>query len=103
MNPFYETLLEKIISSNPEKPEFHKKNEKILKTYVIPTGSPLSEKTIMDINWGKHCLIVSIERNDVSITPKGDTVLKEGDEIVILVSQRRFSRDNERLEKIING
>lgn len=103
VNPFYETLLEKIISSNPEKPEFHKKNEKILKTYVIPTGSPLSEKTIMDINWGKHCLIVSIERNDVSITPKGDTVLKEGDEIVILVSQRRFSRDNERLEKIING
>ena len=29
--------------------------------------------------------------------------IKEGDEIVILVSQRRFSRDNERLEKIING
>ena len=57
----------------------------------------------MDIEWGKHCLVVSIERDGVSITPKGDTLIKEGDELVILVSQRRFSRDNEHLERIING
>lgn len=103
VNPIYETLLEKIINSNPEKPEFHKEDEKVLKTYVIPVGSPLRKKAIMDVDWGKHCLVVSIERNDVSITPKGETVLKEGDELIILVSQRRFSKDNERLEKIING
>ncbi|MDE6155402.1 MAG: chloride channel protein, partial [Eubacterium sp.] len=103
INPFYETLLEKIINKNPAKPEFHSKNEKILRTYVIPTGSPLSNKPIMDINWGRHCLVVSIERNDVSITPKGDTLLKEGDELAILVSQRHFAKDNERLERIING
>ena len=39
----------------------------------------------------------------MSITPKGETVIKEGDELVILVSQRRFSKDNERLERLING
>lgn len=103
VNPIYEALLEKIINSNAEKPEFHSTDEKVLKTYVIPVGSPVSKKTIMETDWGKHCLVVSIERNDVSITPKGDTVLKEGDELVILISQRHFSRDNERLEKIING
>lgn len=103
VNPFYEMLLEKIINKNPAKPEFHKKNEKILRTYVIPTGSPINGKPIMDINWGRHCLVVSIERNDASITPKGDTLLKEGDELAILVSQRHFARDNEKLEKIING
>lgn len=103
VNPFYETLLEKIIAKNPNKPVFHSKNEKILKTYVIPTGSRIDGKTIMNVNWGRHCLVVSIERNDISITPKGDTILKEGDELVILVSQRHFARDNERLERIING
>ena len=51
----------------------------------------------MDVDWGKHCVVVSVERNGVSITPKGDTVIKEGDEIVVLVSQRRFSRDIEKL------
>lgn len=103
VNPIYETLLEKIIVTNPEKPKFRRTDEKVLKTYVIPLGSPLGNKSIMDIDWGKHCLVVSIERNNVSITPKGDTVLKEGDELVVLVSQRRFSRDAERLEKLING
>ena len=57
----------------------------------------------MDVDWGKHCVVVSVERNGVSITPKGDTVIKEGDEIVVLVSQRRFSRDIEKLEHMIKG
>jgi H+/Cl- antiporter ClcA len=103
INPFYETLLEKIINSNPTKPEFHSENEKILKNYVIPVGSPIAKKAIKDIEWGKHCLVVSIERDGVSITPKGETVLKESDELIILVSQRRFSKDNQRLEHLING
>lgn len=52
---------------------------------------------------GKHCLIVSVERNEVPITPKGDTVILEGDELVVLISQRRFARDINRLERIINN
>ncbi|MCD7872422.1 MAG: hypothetical protein LUG21_03815 [Clostridiales bacterium] len=46
---------------------------------------------------------MAVERDDVSITPKGDTKLKEGDELVIMISQRRFSQDLARIEKIING
>ncbi|MGN1202958.1 MAG: chloride channel protein [Eubacterium sp.] len=103
VNPLYETLLERILETNNKESEFKRADEKIIKTYVIPVGSPLDKKPIMDIDWGKHCLVVSIERNDVSITPKGETVLKEGDELVILVSQRHFSKDSERLERIING
>lgn len=103
VNPLYETLLERIISTKHDEPKFRKTNEKILRNFVVPVGSPLKDKRVMDIDWGKHCLVVSIERDDVSITPKGETLLKEGDELVILVSQRRFSRDNERLERMING
>lgn len=103
VNPIYEWLLEKTVRAKNEDNEVNTPGEKILKTYVVPVGSPLGKKRIMDIDWGKHCLVVSVERNDVSITPKGETVLKEGDELVILVSQRRFSKDNERLEKLIRG
>lgn len=103
VNPIYETLLEKIIGAHVKHPEFHDTDEKIIKTYVVPIGSPVNKKAIMDVEWGKHCLVVSIERNDVSITPKGETVIKEGDELVILVSQRHFSKDNKKLERIING
>lgn len=103
VNPFYEALLERMLNTNNEKPKFRKTAEKVLETFVIPVGSPIANKTVMDVDWGKHCLVVSIEREDISITPKGDTVLKEGDELVILVSQRRFSRDYTRLDHLIKG
>lgn len=103
VNPIYETLLDKIINSKHKKPEFYSGAEKVLKNYVIPVGSALDGRAVMDVDWGRHCLIVNIERNGESITPKGEAVLREGDELAVLVSQRRFSRDNERLEKIING
>lgn len=103
VNPFYEALLERMLNKNNEKPKFRKTAEKVLETFVIPVGSPIADKTVMDVDWGKHCLVVSIERENVSVTPKGDTVLKEGDELVILVSQRRFSRDYTRLDALIKG
>lgn len=104
VSPFYTTLLEKITDNKNSNEESTKKTgEKILQTYVVPTGSSINGKKISEIDWGKHCLIVSVERNEVPITPKGDTVINEGDELVVLVSQRRFARDRNRLEKIING
>ena len=80
----------------------HKDAEKVLQTFTVPVGSPINGKQIKDIEWGKHCLIVSIDRNDTPITPKGDTVLKEGDIIVMTISQRRFQQDLNRIYSIIN-
>ena len=102
ITPFYEAMLEKQMRDDST-PAFTKEDEKIIKTFVVPFGSPIGRKRIMDIDWGKHCIVVSIERDGVSITPKGDTLIKEGDELVILVSQRRFASDNAKLEHIING
>lgn len=102
--PIYTSLLENILKNNhQEAAKFSRPGEKILKTYVVPLGSPLAGKRIMDVDWGRHCLVVSIEREETAITPKGETELCEGDTLVIMVSQRRFPRDNERLERIING
>lgn len=103
VNPFYEALLERMLHTNDEKPRFSKTAEKVLESFVVPVGSPIAKKTVSEVDWGRHCLVVSIERDDVSITPKGETVIKEGDELVILVSQRRFSKDYERLEVMIKG
>ena len=99
--PFYSALLDRILKGKENVPS--KAGEKVLQTYVVPTGSSINGKRISDIDWGKHCLIVSVERNEVPITPKGDTVILEGDELVFLISQRRFARDVNRLESIINS
>lgn len=102
--PIYTSLLENILKNNDQQEtKAPKIGEKVLQTYVLPIGSPLIGKAIKDVDWGRHCLVVSIEREENSVTPKGETVLCEGDTLVIMISQRRFSRDNERIEKIING
>lgn len=99
--PFYAILFERAVEKT-EVPTNTKDAEKVLETFVIPVGSGVDGKRIADIDWGKHCLIVSVERNDVPITPKGDTVLKEGDVVVMMISQRRFHQDLSRVYGIIN-
>lgn len=89
--PFYAALLERIADGENAKAEV-KKSEKVLKTYVIPTGSPADGKTIAELDWGKHCVIVSVERGETPITPKGNTKLQTGDALVFMISQRRFAQ-----------
>ncbi len=100
--PFYAILFEKTVEKTDTPIINHKDAEKVLQTFTVPVGSPINGKQIKDIEWGKHCLIVSIDRNDTPITPKGDTVLKEGDIIVMTISQRRFQQDLNRIYSIIN-
>ncbi len=94
----YEALLSRIAADGVEAKSG--KSEKVIKSFVIPTGSNLNGKRIKDIDWGRHVLIVTIERGEESITPNGDVMLNEGDEVVFLVSQRRFARDEEKLEQL---
>lgn len=102
--PFYEASLERILKSKGVPTgEDGKVGERVLQTYVVPLGSPIAGKTLSQIDWGKHCLVVAIERGELSVTPKGDTEIKAGDTLLVMVSQRRFSKDRNRLERIING
>lgn len=96
--PVYEALLSRL-SANPTEIKSGRA-EKVIKSFVIPTGSDLNNKKIKDIEWGRHALIVTVERGEESITPNGDVVLNEGDELVFLISQRRFAKDEEYLEEL---
>src|SRR5690606_23077805 len=45
----------------------------------IPVGSEIANKTIMELDIPTDILIVMIRRNGNIITPKGNTVINEGD------------------------
>ena len=99
--PFYSILFEKAVE-NTDTPVLNTKDvEKVIQTFTIPVGSQINGKKIADVDWGKHCIIVSVERGETPITPKGDTELREGDTLVMLISQRRFSQDVKRICSII--
>ena len=99
--PFYAALVDRITNGENAKAE-EKKSEKVIKTYVIPTGSPADGKTISQLDWGKHSVIVSVERGETPITPKGDTLLQAGDVLVFMISQRRFAQSCKKIETMIS-
>jgi H+/Cl- antiporter ClcA len=103
VEPFYEALMGKIVADGVDNNEFTKRSEKVIKSFVIPLGSPLDKKKIKEVEWGRHALIVTVERGEESITPSGDVELHAGDEIVFLVSQRRYAKDRNRLEEMFQA
>lgn len=100
--PFYEILLARIVQSGTEPPKMTKRAEKVIKSYVIPLGSQLDKKKIKEVDWGRHSLIVTVERGEESITPNGDVELHAGDEIVFLLSQRRMANNIENLDRLFD-
>ncbi|MGN0528011.1 MAG: ClC family H(+)/Cl(-) exchange transporter [Eubacterium sp.] len=100
--PIYEALSSRITVPADDRPKFSPKAEKIIKSYVVQVGSPLAGKKIKEIEWGRHCLIVTVERGEESITPNGDVVLQAGDEVVFLVSQRKYAGNINNLERLFN-
>ena len=97
--PIYEALLGRLSGKEGLTP-FKSSSEKVIKSYVIPTGSDLDGKKIKEVEWGRHALIITVERGEESITPNGDVVLQGGDEIVFFVSQRKLDKTCEHLDEL---
>jgi len=52
----------------------------------LTTESPVIDKAVREVVLPENSVLVSILRGDTIIVPKGDTVLKSGDDIVALTS-----------------
>ncbi|HLD82380.1 MAG TPA: NAD-binding protein [Candidatus Omnitrophota bacterium] len=50
----------------------------------LPQDSPVINKQIMDIQLPQDSVLVSIVRGEEVIVPKGDTILKPGDDVIAL-------------------
>ena len=84
--PIYESLLDKHIARVKGKPKEMEKG-KIFIRYIIHQGSKIENKLVKDLKMPHDALIVSIERGDEEIIPRGDTRVLRGDYILILANQ----------------
>ena len=50
----------------------------------LPIDAPVINKQLKDIDLPKDAVLVSILRGEEVILPKGDTVLKSGDDVIAL-------------------
>ncbi len=93
--PIYESLLEKILhKQDPEMSVGSNKHKTILE-FAICMGSVLDGKEIKMVKWPSHCLLVAVKRGEQEIIPKGDTVVKSGDYLIVLTNEDRVSKIND--------
>lgn len=82
--PVYEYLLENLLKK--EKIKFDGETEIELEMTIDVENKLVNEK-IMDVDWGNNVFIVSIERNGKHIIPKGSTVIKPKDKLIIHITK----------------
>ncbi|MBD7913167.1 ClC family H(+)/Cl(-) exchange transporter [Clostridium cibarium] len=98
--PIYDSLLDSLLKKNNIN-EYHKEStKKIIIANIIHFGSKAENKTIKDIVLPPNALIVSIKRGQATIVPKGDTILKAGDEILTMTDLSNEWKIRESLEAL---
>ena len=53
---------------------------------TLADGSPAADKEIVDLRLPRDSTVVAVLRSDHVVVPRGDTVLRTGDEVLVLVT-----------------
>ena len=73
-------------------------NSSELLDFIIPYNSGMKDKTIIDLNLPKDCLIIFICRDEKFFVPNGNTILKGGDVLQILMNKGDMKKVIEKLK-----
>ena len=92
--PIYTTLLENILKNNNKENDVSTSKDTILITNIVHYGSKIEGKAIKELILPDNIIIITILRNNNYITPKGNTIIKAGDEILTLsnISTEAYNR-----------
>lgn len=99
--PIYESLKEKLTLNSDYLNRVSRYSDRI----EIPVfeGSPVDGKYIRDIAFPKQVLVIAIYRGERQIIPRGDTMVKSGDRIEMMVNAATRAKFKKKLTDLING
>ncbi len=67
-------------------------NRATLSEVKLAPDSPAAGKQIMDLSFPRDSTVVAVIRDEHVVVPRGDTVLNEGDEVMVLVTPESENR-----------
>ena len=65
----------------------------------LASTSPVNNKQIMDLGFPRDSSVVAVMRDEHVVVPRGDTVLVEGDEVMVLVT----AESEDRVRRLLTG
>ena len=97
--PVYTSLLKRRIASSTGKEE-EVSGERRVVNYIVELGAPIVSKKIKNLKLVNNALIASIEREDDTIIPNGNTDIRPGDYLTVLVDKNYETILRRELEKL---
>ena len=85
--PVYDQLLHRLLAKQSSDKKVTLTGEKVLVEGMIYHGSAAEGKKVSAIAWPRTSLVVSLMRGEAEFVPRGDTVLRAGDNIVVLCDE----------------
>ncbi|MGO2907821.1 MAG: ClC family H(+)/Cl(-) exchange transporter [Leuconostoc citreum] len=83
--PIYTSLLKRLIGPG----SFIKSQETITIDIPVLVGSVLADQSVRDVPWPKNSLLVLVLRENSSIIPHGDLILRPGDQLRIQIEKKQ--------------
>ena len=97
--PIYDSLLDRLLKKQG-RPAEESIGQKVLSTHVIMFGSKLIDKPIKEIRWPDKCLLVSIQRGQTEMIPRGKTILQASDELITMSGSGDAGEVNDAIAKL---
>lgn len=94
--PIYHSLLQRLVKG---KDGHDILDDKVILHYSLELGSCCLDLPIKDIGLPKECFILSITRGIDDIVPRGDTILRLGDHVTVLVDKDNIEVTKDILHK----
>ena len=98
--PIYDSLLKNLLTKNNINEYHNTSNKKIIITNVVHFGSKIEKVTLNSLKLPENMLIVSIKRDERSIVPKGNTIIKAGDTILTMTDLKDEWKVRELMESL---
>lgn len=98
--PIYDSLLDSLLKKNNIEKETKNDSRKVIISNTVHFGSTLENCCLKDLTLPKNALIVSINRGQDSIVPKGNTVIRAGDELLTMANISDEWKVREKLEEL---
>ncbi|KRM98743.1 ClC family H(+)/Cl(-) exchange transporter [Loigolactobacillus rennini] len=95
--PIYESLLARL-NFGRKLNQMSRKNDRL--EFPVFAGSALEDKQVRDVKWPHSSLLIAVRRQNRVLIPHGDTLLRAGDTLIVLMPHAKRGAVRRRLRQI---
>jgi H+/Cl- antiporter ClcA len=102
VEPIYESLLERNIVKAGKSENNPDKQGTVLLTFIVGAECIARDEMMANLPWPEHSVIAGIRRGPIEMVPRGDTIIRSGD-MLIVVAEKEYLKMIVDAYQIISG